>query len=331
MQGAMTRCGALSLSWAILAMLSPIGAAGQDVTPAAQPDRAAAKPGDPAPGEPATIARDHEEPSGRWWVVNPKRFSFRLGVAYGLSYLDEMAATGLARPGPEAARYLDLVGQKVSNTAVEISVTTAYQLSGTSFIFAQLPMGVVEKRLNGQARVPLSQYAAALGEVGAGYSRELVGESSRRPKIELTVSVAPGLARYTSLGDGLWDAAAGLRLRKYLARTLYGLAEADYTYRFEKAGVQPGEIVDAGLGAGRLMGSGAWRLEAAVKAYRIAGSTAGKQVLLGQSNDLVVQASLVNAADGNRINLNISQLDKGINIKTNSIGFDWTMPIWRRY
>src|SRR5262249_31639174 len=117
---------------------------------------------------------------------------------------------------------------------------------------------------------------------------------------------------------------------KFITRNYYGIAEADYTHRFSKGGVQPGDIFGAGLGVGSLIGSGVWKLEVAGKSYRIGESTARGHVLLKEKNDVVLQASLVKAADGSRVNLNISQLNQGISIKSNSIGFDLTRPIWQR-
>lgn len=293
-----------------------------------------AEPREPEPArELEQLERADEEDEakdGSWF--NSERLSIVVGLGGGLSYTDAMLTTGLLEVDQGTAEFRERLGLDQAYTLLNARLTARYILGSRSRLYLRLPVGLVQERAEpGSGRLPgivrFSDYKPGLGDASFGYTRLLTSESRRRPEMTLRLGVDSAFARYTTLGDGLWGLSARLTGRKYLGTSYYGLGTAGYTHRLGNNGVEPGGVATAGLGFGKLLRSGRWKLEAEVVGLRAGETTAETRTLHGETTDLVFRLGLVRAADGLTFNVNLTGLSEGLDIQSNTLGFDVGMPI----
>jgi hypothetical protein len=248
------------------------------------------------------------------------RFRLEVSLGYGYSYAQFL--TGLYGPSDDLLDYLDRLNMDYSENYTTLRVTATYAISQRLGVYLAIPSGVVkinEGKTMGE-RLFNDKYRFGVGDIYGGMYFIVLQGSKSSPTLVVNVDANSDIAKYYSLGDGVWDFTYGLQIRQLLSDSFYIYGVGDYTQRLKKHNVDPGDIIGYGGGIGFLAGQGA--LEMGVKAANIRETKIDGVQLFDKDEDLAFVLSLKSLYKGAGISFTMGNLDEGISIKKNTFGLE---------
>lgn len=265
------------------------------------------------------ITEPQEEKSGF-----KERFKLDISGGYGFSYAT--VVSGLYGLSDEYKTYLDRLDMKFAEHTVSLRLTATYILSPQIGIYLGTPAGVVLERDKGRGRSDDTNFSGGVGDVYGGIFYNVLSETKYRPNITIDFDVNSNTAKFSSMGDGLWDFTLGIQPRKFVAKSLYLFGAADYTFRLEENNINPGGIVGYGGGVGILWGKSI--IEPGLKAYHIGETKLDSKTLFKDDEDLIFNIAWKSVFDRGSLNFTIGNLDEGLDFRTTTWGFEYSIPIF---
>lgn len=184
------------------------------------------------------------------------------GVGYGFSF-PTSGLEGLALVKPEGGvygDYLDRTGTEFSENVVKFQLGVGFDVTEKMGVFLYIPAGIVDQPAS--STLPgLVEFDAGIGDLYGGLSYKLMAETEAQPRVDLFLSADSNLAKFTSLGDGLWSVRPGIQASKYFSDSVYGLASVSYERYFEKNSVDREDSFSVGGGLGTFVGSGKLKVD----------------------------------------------------------------------
>jgi len=253
---------------------------------------------------------------------------FRLDVSVGYGYSYAQILTGIYGPDPKLATYLDRLDMDYSENLAALRLTATYAMTSKMGIYFSVPFGAVKyKKEEGIRRIfEEDKLGFGLGDIYGGIYYNILSGSKTTPNIVINVDANSDIAKYYSLGDGLWDITPGIQIRQLLSDSFYILGLADYTFRLKKKEIEPGDIFGYGGGIGFILGSSA--LELGLKAATIDETKIDNTTLFDKDKDLAFFMAIKSLYKGMGFYLTIGNLDEGIDLERNSFGFEFSFPIF---
>ncbi len=255
------------------------------------------------------------------------RFRLDWGFTYGISTSVETSIiSGWYDLDPAFAFYLDQLDMEFSRNFLSMRFTGTYLISSRLGISATVPFGLVEPRREREGIFPDfdEEYEFGVGDIRGGVFYGLVPETEQLPGVVVNVDVDSDIAKYTSLGNGVWDIAGGLRAQKRLWEWFYVFGLGDYTHTMEKNDVDPGDIVGYGGGIGFVLGGGNI-LEIGLKQYDIGEAEFRDVPLLPENDSLLLTISL--RTNAGSVNVFMAGFDEGIDSDRTTFGIEYVIPI----
>jgi hypothetical protein len=111
-----------------------------------------------------------------------------------------------------------------------------------------------------------------------------------------------------------------------VAKSFYLFGVADYTFKLEENNVDPGGVLGYGGGVGIIWGGSI--LEPRLKAYHFGETELNSETLLDDDEDLIFEFAMRSLFWRGNFNFTLSNLDEGLDIKTTTVGFEYTLPIF---
>ena len=263
-------------------------------------------------------------------VASSGGFSLNFSIGYGFSFATSALVAGQVDPSPTTKRYFDELGLESSNNILVAGFTPSFAITDKIGVFGYLPFGIVQTRADDlpPALIGFADPTAGIGDVSFGGYLHAVQESHYFPNLIVTAQIDSAVARYSSLGDGFWSAAAGLSSRKYLDDTYYVTFTGDWTRRFGKASVDPAPVYGVGGGFGALVGNGTEKIEAQIKFVSELSETEVGDSSLPKNADLAFRIQATSfIGEGSTIGITIGNLNNGFDIERNNFLFDMTFPL----
>ena len=138
-----------------------------------------------------------------------ERFKLDISGGYGFSYAT--VVSGLYSLSDEYKTYLDRLDMKFAEHTVSLRLTATYILSPQIGIYLGTPAGVVLERDKGRGRSDDTNFSGGVGDVYGGIFYNVLSETKYRPNITIDFDVNSNTAKFSSMGDGLWDFTLGIR------------------------------------------------------------------------------------------------------------------------
>ncbi|MHC4110032.1 MAG: hypothetical protein ACYSUY_03095 [Planctomycetota bacterium] len=254
------------------------------------------------------------------------RFRLDLGWTYGMTTSTESSIiTGWYDLDPAFAYYLDRLGLEYSSNFLSMRATATYLISSRLGISTTVPFGVVEPKRERDGIFPNydSEYEFGIGDISGGINYCLVPETERIPNVVVGLDLNSNTSKYTSLGNGVWDIAGGLQVRKLLSESFYVLGLSDYTYTMEEKGVNPGDVIGYGGGIGFLLGKGNIA-EVRLKKYDIGESEIGGRKWLPENDSLLLTLSL--RTNVGSMNVFLAGFEEGFHHERTLFGIEYVFP-----
>jgi hypothetical protein len=270
-------------------------------------------------GEEAAEKMEAKKEGFKFW----DRFRLELGVGWGQDYNQTAIVAGYYQLTPSYANYLSRLGLEYSKSEISLSVSAAFALHPRFGVYVGAPFAMVQKQKDNPTD-PFSvfeeeKYDFGVGDIYGGVYGQLLTEGTWWPSITLSVDANSDLAKFSSLGDGVWDFTPGLRLQKTIYKPVYLFGLGDYTYKLKKSGVKPGDVIGYGGGLGWDFGQGT-TFEVGLKGYTIDESKIDGVLALESTHDLVLTVG-IRSFKGLSFIFNMGNLDKKIDWKSNYTGF----------
>jgi hypothetical protein len=256
---------------------------------------------------------------------------FKLDFTFGYGYYSYPALiTGIYGTDPKVDFYLDKLGLKFSeNTGTFRLAATATIAKGLG-IYLVVPTGIVKfHEKTGMEQLPEEdKFKFEVGDIFGGIYLHILPETKYLPNLVINIDANSDTAKYSSLGDGVWDFTGGIQARKLLSSYFYLFALGDYTYKMEKNNVQPGNVVGYGGGLGFIFGGGNNIIEASLKGAEIAESKINDKPYFDKNRDLIFNLSLKSLIKRASFSITIGNLNHGLDIKGINSGFEASFPIF---
>ena len=255
------------------------------------------------------------------------RFSVELSVGMNLvrslnSYRAQaMGISDFDQLTPQGKTYLDRLGLEFSKSTVTAGVGATYLINPRTGVFLTVPGSLVHAERDATAAGPRGStitvteddWAVGIGDVSAGISYGLLleTETSKIPTVNVQFEADSDLAKYYSLGDGVWGFTPGVRVSKFLTESYYLFGTGSYTYKMEKNGAEPGDVIGYGGGIGFLMNNKQSRAEIGLTMYSFGESTIDGQPAFEEGNNLVLRLGVQSVYKGGSVHLVIGGLNHG--------------------
>ena len=255
---------------------------------------------------------------------------FRLDLSVGYGYSNAQILTGIYGPDPRLATYLDRLDMDYSENLAALRLTATYTITQQMGIYLSIPFGAVKyKKEEGISRIfEEDKLGVGLGDIYGGVYYNILSGTKTTPNIVTYVDVNSDIAKYYSLGDGLWDITPGIQIRQLLSDSFYIFGLADYTFRLKKKDIDSGDIFGYGGGIGFILGRMDSVLEFGLKAATIDETKINNTILFDKDEDLTFFMGIKSLYKGSSFYLTISNLDEGIDFERNSFGFEFSFPIY---
>lgn len=254
-----------------------------------------------------------------------KRFGLDLSFGYGYSYIQFL--TGIYGIDSKEKIYYNRLGLDYSNSSTTFRVTGSVLATPRLGFYAGSPFGLVSVKQDRVGRLGETQNLEfGVGDIYTGGYYQLVTETKTIPSVVVNFDVNSNTAKYSSLGDGVWDFTPAVQARKMLTNSFYVFGLEDYTYRKKENGVDPGDIIGYGGGVGVFFGRNA--VELGLKAANIEKTKLDGATWFDKGEDLALNFRWGFLDTGGSVNVNIGNLDEGFDIKTNTFGIEITFPIF---
>ncbi len=224
-------------------------------------------------------------------------------------------------------RALDL---DYSENMMTVRLTATYALTPNAGFYFAVPFGAVKFKT---AEDPIARIfeedsiKAGVGDIYGGIYYNILSGSKNTPNIVLNLDVNSDVAKFWSLGDGLWDFTASLQARQLLSDSFFVYGLSDYTERLKKNGVKPGQVIGYGGGFGFISGNGSSINEFGLRAAQYSKTTKNGVTLLDKSDDLTLIWASKALYKGLSTAFTIGNLNKGFSFKQNTFGFEFSFPI----
>ncbi|MGD0078096.1 MAG: hypothetical protein ABSB91_05660 [Sedimentisphaerales bacterium] len=254
------------------------------------------------------------------------KFMLDLSIGYGFSYATTAYMTGLTELDPAVQTYIDRLGMKFSRNYLTTRLTATYVFDPRLGVYVYAPFGIVEVRGEREGPWQKSKYESGIGDAGGGMYYHLIPETDYIPNVILNFDLNSDIAKYLSLGDGVWDYTGGIQARKFVSKSVYLLGLSDYTYRAEKKGVALGNVTGYGGGVGFVANGSI--LEITLKQYEIAEGKIDGQTRFDQTDDLVLNITAKSLISRGDLNIYFTGINKTIDFKNNTFGVEFTFPIF---
>jgi len=256
---------------------------------------------------------------------------FKLDLNFGIGgYYGGSSNLQIYGIDPEIERYVQRLGMTYSENAGVIRLTASYFLTPKLVIYVGVPFGLVlvDKGQEGLAQLfDEDELRFGVGDVSGGITYTLLSGTETRPNIAIAVDIDSTTSKYYSLGDGLWDYTIGTQVNQLLSKSFYIFGMGSYTFRSEKNGIDPGNIVGYGGGIGFLAGQG--RIEAGLKTFKYAETKIDNSTLFEKSDNLVFNLNFVTPFGSGKIggmNLIVGNLEH-FKFGRDPIVLEFTIPI----
>jgi hypothetical protein len=249
---------------------------------------------------------------GLGWTIIHSLNSYQ-AQAMGISDFDQLT--------PRGKTYLDRLDLEYSQNIITAAVSATYFVNPRTAVFLAVPGGFVwashDKTVSwgnrgGTATVSESDWAVGIGDVTAGIGYDLILETSKTPAVSVHFVADSDVARYFSLGDGVWDFTPGVRVSKFFTDSAYLFGTGDYTYKLEKNGADPGDAIGYGGGIGYLTQDKQSRGEIGLTMYSFGESTIDGQTAFEKGNNLVLRLGVQSLYKGGSIYWVIGGLNHGL-------------------
>ncbi len=222
-----------------------------------------------------------ELPTGKYATDLEKKlreqhnFSLQLSIGTGVSFSDQTIGgffIGLDKTGE---RFFNTLGLEFSENILTAELTGIYTLGTDLGFYVAIPGGWVETQPEDVMLPGIVEYNAGIGDVRAGGFYKILSETDYAPAVTILFEGNARTAKFSSLGDGVWDATGGLKARKFVLAPensysilpTYLFFSADYTSRFDRKDIEMGDVVGYGGGIGVLPSSGQVVMEIGVKNF----------------------------------------------------------------
>jgi hypothetical protein len=255
------------------------------------------------------------------------RFRLDFGFAYGMTTSTESSIiTGWYDLDPAFATYLDMLDLEYSRNFFSMRLTGTYLINPRLGISANVPFGFVEPRREREGIFPNydEDYEFDVGDIRGGIFYCLVPETEKIPNVIVSLDVDSDTSKYTSLGNGVWDVAGGLRVQKLLFKPFYAFGLSDYTYTMEKNDVDPGDVTGYGGGLGLILGEGNL-VEIGLKQFDIGESEINGIKWLPENDSLLLTVSL--RTNAGSMNVFLAGFEDGFHHDRTLFGIEYVFPI----
>ena len=273
------------------------------------------------------VVLSEEYQTERETEVLKDRFRLDLGWTYGITTSTETSIiTGWYDLSPAFAYYLDRLDLEYSRNFVSMRTTATYLINSRLGISATVPFGFVEPRREREGIFPNydEEYEFDVGDIRGGIFYCLLRETEQIPNVIVNFDLDSNTSKYTSLGNGVWDIAGGLRVQKLLSESFYVFGLSDYTYTMEENDVDPGDITGYGGGIGLILGGGNIA-EIGLKQYEIDESEIGGIKWLPDNDSLLLNLSF--RTNVGSVNMFMAGFDEGISHDRTMFGIEYVLPI----
>lgn len=258
-------------------------------------------------------------------IIFKDRFRLDISGGYGFSYASAGIISGLYGLDSKYKTYLDRLDMEFSENLVQLRLTATYLLSPKIGIYLGLPAGVVKERDKGRFD-DSNNISGGVGDVYGGIFYNVLSETKYRPNVTINFDANSNTAKFSSLGDGLWDYTLGIQPRKFVAKSLYLFGVADYTFRMKESNIDPGGIIGYGGGVGILWGQSI--IEPGLKAYSIGETKLDSKTLFDDDKDLIFNIALKSLFNRGSLNFTVGNLDEGLDFRTTTWGFEYSFPVF---
>jgi len=188
-----------------------------------------------------------------------RKFRFNLSVSTGFCYAQEVITSGKYELlPPEYKTYLEKLNMKFSSNPFTIGFTVTYIITPRMGVYFSIPFGLVKVGTRLCYVYPPGRFAecdkiaVGIGDIFGGVYYQLLKETNLLPSLTVYFEVYSPLAKYTSLGDGVWDLVGGLDVRKILIKPFYLCGLFVYINKLPRNHINPGDIIRYGGGIGIL-------------------------------------------------------------------------------
>ncbi len=257
------------------------------------------------------------------------RFKLDFTFGYGYYYYPALI-TGFYKDDPKLDLYLDKLGLKFSENTGTFRLAATVAITKELGIYLVVPTGIVKfNEKTGTEQLPEEdKFKFEVGDIFGGVYLHILPETKYSPNLVINIDVNSDTAKYSSLGDGVWDFTGGIQARKLLSSYFYLFALGDYTYKMEKHDVQPGNVIGYGGGFGFILGGGNNIIEASLKGAEIAESKISDKPFLDKNRDLIFNLSLKSLIKRASFAITIGNLNHGLDIKGINSGFEVSFPLF---
>jgi len=256
---------------------------------------------------------------------------FKLDFTFGYGYYSYPALiTGIYGRDPKIDFYLEKLGLKFSENTGTFRLAATVAITKSLGIYLVVPTGIVKfNEKTGTEQLPEEdKFKFEVGDIFGGVYLHILRESKYLPSLVINIDANSDTAKYSSLGDGVWDITGGVQARKLLSSYFYLFALGDYTHKMEKNNVQPGNVIGYGGGLGFIFGGGNNVIEASLKGAEIGESKINDQPFLDKNRDLIFNLSLKSLIKHASFSITIGNLNHGLDIKGINSGFEVSFPLF---
>lgn len=265
-----------------------------------------------------------------------RRFNLDIGLGWGFSYGNSLLVAGLFEPDPNTELYLELIDLQQSENVLVVRLSAGYAFTQDFGIYINVPSGLIQKppdpeenRLPGL--IEADDYKYGLGDIAIGAYYRIISETTALPNIILNFDVDSNTAKFSSLGNGLWDITYAGQARKTFFDVFQVLIVGDYSNRLEKEigkeMIEPGDIIGYGGGFGLLFFKKV-SLETILKEINISETKLNGTTLLQSTRDrlLLIKLSTISSRVG--LDISVAGLKDGFDVKRNTFGIALSVPIY---
>jgi hypothetical protein len=167
---------------------------------------------------------------------------FKLDFTFGYGYYSNPAlTTGIYKTDPKIDIYRDKLGLKFSENTGTFRLAATVAITKWLGIYLVVPTGIVKfnEKTGAEQSPEEDKYKFEVGDIFGGVYLHILPETKYLPNLVINIDANSDTAKYSSLGDGVWDFTGGVQMRKLLSSYFYLFALGDYTYKMEKNNVQP--------------------------------------------------------------------------------------------
>lgn len=256
----------------------------------------------------------------------------RLDLSFGWGYSFGQPMTGSFYDlNTKTQTYLRALNLDYSENMLTVRLTATYALTPNAGVYLAVPFGAVTFKT---AEDPIARIfeedkiKGGVGDLYGGIYYNLLSGSKSSPNIVLNVDVNSDTAKFSSLGDGLWNFTASLQARQFLSESFFVFGLGDYTTGLKKNGVKPGDVIGYGGGFGFMSGNGTARNDFGLRAAQHSKTTKNGATLLDKSDDLTFIWASKSLYKGLSTAFTIGNLNNGFSFKQNTFGFEISFPIF---